>query len=118
LAKVDISINGRLYAVACDDGQQDRVRELAGMMDSRVKQLTGPGPVGGVGETQILVLAGLMLADELSETKAALDGQGPAAHPEPKSNGPESDEDEELLIAAVDHLTERVAVIADRLGRA
>ena len=120
MAKVDISINGRQYAVACDEGQQDRVRELAGMMDSRVKQLTGPGPVGGVGETQILVLAGLMLADELSETQAALDGKGPAPHsaPTPQSAPQASEEDEELLIAAVNHLTERVAVIADRLQQA
>jgi cell division protein ZapA len=122
LAKVDISINGRLYAVACDEGQEGRVRELAQMMDSRVKQLTGPGPVGGVGETQILVLAGLMLADELSETKAAMSGKGPAPHsaaqaaPQPAPQL--SEEDEELLIAAVDHLTERVAVIADRLQQA
>ncbi len=114
MAKVDISINGRLYAVACDEGQQDRVRELAEMVDSRVKTLTGPAPVGGVGETQILVLAGLMLADELSETKAAMDGHAPAPQPAPKA----SEEDEELLIAAVNHLTERVAVIADRLQQA
>ena len=114
MPKVDININGRLYAVACDDGQENRVRELAGMVDSRVKQLTGPGPVGGVGETQILVLAGLMLADELSETKAAVGGQ---AKPVPAT--PQLDpEEENLLIAAVDHLTDRIAVIADRLGRA
>ena len=114
MAKVDISINGRLYAVACDEGQQDRVRELAEMVDSRVKQLTGPGPVGGVGETQILVLAGLMLADELSETKAAMNGHAPAPQPAPQLG----EDEEELLIAAVDHLTNRVAVIADRLSRA
>jgi len=114
LPKVDISINGRSYAVACDDGQQDRVRELAGMVESRVKQLVGPGPVGGIGETQILVLAGLMLADELSETKAALGGQRKPAQAEPGLSA----EDEELLVAAVDHLTDRIGVIADRLGRA
>jgi len=114
LPKVDISINGRSYAVACDDGQQDRVRELAGMVESRVKQLVGPGPVGGIGETQILVLAGLMLADELSETKAALGTQGKPAQAEPGLSA----EDEELLVAAVDHLTDRIGVIADRLGRA
>ncbi len=114
MPKVDISINGRSYAVACDDGQQDRVRELAGMVDSRVKQLVGPGPVGGVGETQILVLAGLMLADELSETKAALGTKGKPAAAQPSLSA----EDEELLVAAVDHLTDRIGVIADRLGRA
>ena len=101
--------------MACDEGQQDRVRELAGMVDSRVKQLVGPGPVGGIGETQILVLAGLMLADELSETRAALGAKGkPAASSEPAMSA----EDEELLVAAVDHLTDRIGVIADRLGRA
>ena len=114
MPKVDVSINGRSYAVACDDGQQDRVRELAGMVDSRVKQLVGPGPVGGIGETQILVLAGLMLADELSETKAALGGHAKPAPAEPSLSA----EDEELLVAAVDHLTDRIGVIADRLGRA
>ena len=114
MPKVDVSINGRSYAVACDEGQQDRVRELAGMVDSRVKQLVGPGPVGGIGETQILVLAGLMLADELSETRAALGDQAKPAAPEPSLSA----EDEELLIAAVDHLTDRIGVIADRLGRA
>ena len=114
MPKVDVSINGRSYAVACDEGQQNRVRELAGMVDSRVKQLIGPGPVGGVGETQILVLAGLMLADELSETKAAQGGGKPAAQVEPTLSA----EDEELLVAAVDHLTDRIGVIADRLARA
>ena len=114
MPKIDISINGRLYAVACDDGQENRVRELAGMVESRVRQLAGPGPVGGVGETQILVLAGLMLADELSETKAAL-----GAEEKPTSAQPALDpEEEDLLIAAVDHLTDRIGVIADRLGRA
>jgi cell division protein ZapA len=115
LPKVDININGRLYAVACDEGQEGRVRELAGIVDSRVRQLTGPGPVGGVGETQILVLAGLMLADELSETKAALETQ---PKPEPAPAPTLDPEEEDLLIAAVDHLTDRIGVIADRLGRA
>ncbi len=115
MPKVDININGRLYAVACDEGQEGRVRELAGIVDSRVRQLTGPGPVGGVGETQILVLAGLMLADELSETKAALETQ---PKPEPAPAPTLDPEEEDLLIAAVDHLTDRIGVIADRLGRA
>jgi cell division protein ZapA len=122
MPKVDISINGRLYPVACDEGQEGRLRDLAGLLDQRVRQLAGPSPVGAVGETQILVLAGLMLADELTETKAYLeshhaghdhDAPAPAAAP-----AAEGLVDEELLIAAVDHLTDRIAVIADRLQQA
>ena len=114
MAKVDISINGRVYAVACDEGQEGRVRELAGLMESRVRQLTGAAPVGSFGETQILVLASLMLADELSEAKAALEARSTAPAPA-TANG---SADEELLIAAVEHLTGRIADIAERLGRA
>jgi cell division protein ZapA len=109
--KVDISINGRLYAVACGEGEENRVRELAGMVDARVRQLVGPNPTGAVGETHLLVLAGLMLADELSE---AAGGTPQAAAP--PQNG--ADNDQDVLIAAVDHLTDRIAVIAERLARA
>lgn len=118
MPKVDITINGRLYAVACDEGQQDRVRELAGMVDTRVRQLTGPNPTGAIGETHLLVLAGLMLADELSETATALQ-QGGGTVPQPVTQVQEdTDSDHEVLIAAVDHLTDRIAVIAERLARA
>ena len=110
MPKVDITINSRLYAVACGEGEEDRVRDLAGMVDARVRQLVGPNPTGAIGETHLLVLAGLMLADELSEASA---GSPVAA---PAQNG--ADSDHEVLIAAVDHLTDRIAVIAERLAQA
>jgi cell division protein ZapA len=106
MPKIDISINGRLYPVSCDEGQEARVHDLAGMVDSRVRQLAGPNGIPGVGETHFLVLAGLMLADELTETRAG----APAAA--------SSSADHELLVAAVDHLTDRVTSIADKLDRA
>jgi hypothetical protein len=51
-----------------------------------------------------------MLADELSEA-----GGAPQVAAVPQ-NG--ADNDQEVLIAAVDHLTDRIAVIAERLARA
>lgn len=108
MPNVEISINSRLYTVACDDGQEKRMRELAGIVDTRVRQLLGGGP-SMVGESHVLVLAGLMLADELDEAKAAL-----AAHAQPG----EMLEDGDLLVAAVDHLADRISSIADRLDRA
>lgn len=109
MPNVDISINGRLYTVACDDGQQDRIRELAGMVDTRVRTLVGGAPAGAIGESHILVLAGLMLADELDEAQAAA---------LKATDGFVEFDDPEILVAAVEHLTDRIAVIADRLERA
>ncbi len=119
MPNVDISINGRLYGVACDEGQEGRVRDLAGEVDARVRRLVGGSGPGAVGETHILVLAGLMLADELDEAKAALlvkEAQCEPAEREPgQPNG--GLEDAELIVAAVDHLAQRIAGIADRLDR-
>jgi cell division protein ZapA len=108
LPTVDISINGRLYGVACDEGQEPRIRDLAASVDARVRQLVGGRP-STVGESHVLVLASLMLADELDEAKTTL-----AAQAEP----PGAEDDEEVLVAAVEHLAERISSIADRLDRA
>ena len=107
MANVDISINGRVFAVACDPGQEARVRELAAMIDTRVRRLAAQSPPGSTNETHLLVMAGLMLADELSEAQA---GGLPAVG--------EAEGDQELLVAAVDHLTDRIEVVAARLERA
>ena len=106
VANVDININGRVFTVACDEGQQDRVRELAGILDSRARLLASQSAPGAIGETHLLVLAGLMLADELTEARGSTE------------QGKSGDEDQELLIAAVDHLTDRIGLIAARLERA
>ena len=110
MPKVDIAINNRHYSVACDEGQEGRVRDLAAMMDSRVRQLGSPVPGGAAAETQLLVLAGLMLADELTEAKAALNT--------PSTSSAAASLDDDLLVAAVDHLVDRIDDIAGRLGRA
>jgi cell division protein ZapA len=119
LPNVDISINGRLYPVACDEGQEPRILELSRQVDTRVRQLVGDLPAGMVGETHVLVLAGLMLADELEESRTALAARDAAeAEPTPpqQANGAAL-EDAELLVAAVDHLAQRIQSIADRLER-
>jgi cell division protein ZapA len=107
LARVEISINGRGYTVACDDGQEDRVRELGAFVDDKLKTLGG----GGASEAQLLVLTSLVLADELIELRQTLAQPAPAP-------GSELDAHEaEVLIAAVDHLTDRIDSIAAKLGR-
>lgn len=116
MAKVDVSINGRLYPVACDPGQEERVLELAGILDERVRKFSGGAPIGGIGETHILVLAGLMLADELMEAKAGVVRSDLAPAPVQQPDPP--DQNDDLLVEAVDHLADRIAVIADRLARA
>jgi cell division protein ZapA len=69
MATVTVEINGRPYAVGCADGQEERVRALAGQFDGHVRQVAGE--VGHVGDLRLFLMAGLLLADELHEARAA-----------------------------------------------
>ena len=70
MATVNVLVNGRAYTVACDEGEQAHVQELGQAFDSRVQQLAAS--VGQVGESRLLLMAALVVADELSEAKAKL----------------------------------------------
>lgn len=65
--EVTVTVNGRPYKVACQPGEEDRLRALAASLDRRVTELAKS--FGQVGEGQLLVVAGLLLADELDELK-------------------------------------------------
>jgi cell division protein ZapA len=64
---VNVNIAGRVYRMACDDGQEEHLLGLARDLDRRVQQLRGG--FGEIGDTRLVVMAALMLADELAETR-------------------------------------------------
>ena len=85
MAQIMVKINGRAYPVACEDGQEDHVAKLAGYIDAKVGELVGQ--VGQVGEARLLVMASLLLADEmadlyeeLGDSDAATDIPDPRPH--------------------------------------
>jgi len=65
MAHVTVSINGRQYRMACEDGQEDHLNRLAGEFNQRVEQLRGN--FGEIGDHRLLVMAALMVSDELNE---------------------------------------------------
>lgn len=69
MAQVSITVNGRAYQVGCADGQEDRVLELAKELDGRARLLAEAS--GSLNEGLVLVLAGLMIADEASDERTA-----------------------------------------------
>jgi cell division protein ZapA len=65
MAQVDVTINNRSYRIACDDGQEEHLVGLAEFVDRRVRDLAEA--VGQVGDARLLVMASLLISDELSE---------------------------------------------------
>ncbi|MGC2854471.1 cell division protein ZapA [Novispirillum sp. DQ9] len=69
MAQVSVMVNGRAYQVGCADGQEDRVLFLAKELDARARLLAEAS--GSLNEGLVLVLAGLMIADETHDERAA-----------------------------------------------
>lgn len=69
MGQVKLEVNGRPYLIACENGDEERIRRLGSYLDSVVRGLTaqiGDG-AAAVGDSHLLVMAGLTIADELSE---------------------------------------------------
>jgi cell division protein ZapA len=74
MAQISVPVNGRSYAITCDDGQEARIRRLAQYVDAKVSEFVAN--VGQVGEARLLLLAALSIADELSDANDALEREG------------------------------------------
>ena len=70
MAQVTVTIRGRSYAVGCEDGQENHLSTLAALFDQYGDNL-GPG-AKSLGEAQFLLMAALMMADDLHDTRRAL----------------------------------------------
>ncbi len=70
MGQVSLTINGRPFAVTCDDGQEARIRRLGEYVDAKVADFVRS--VGHVGEGRLLLLAALVIADELADANEAL----------------------------------------------
>ena len=67
MAQVTIRINGYAYSIGCADGEEDHLEAMGRELDERVERIKAVA--GTAGEARLLVLAALMMADELSDLK-------------------------------------------------
>jgi len=65
MGQVSVSINGRLYRMACDDGQEQHLARLAFDLDQRIARLRTD--FGEIGDMRLTIMAALIVADELIE---------------------------------------------------
>jgi cell division protein ZapA len=68
---VNVMVNNRAYTIACDEGEEAHLKELAAHVDEKAREVLSS--VGQVGDARMLLMAALLIADERNElqTKAA-----------------------------------------------
>ena len=103
MGQVVVRVNGRDFALSCTDGQEARIRRLAQYVDAKIGEFTKT--VGQVGEARLILLAALVIADELSDANEALlqeRGRNRAAAPDGGAAG-------------IRNIADRIEVIAARI---
>ena len=104
MAQVSVTVNGRKYEISCDDGQESHLFRLAEEVDRRVASLVTS--VGQVGDARLLLLASLLLVDQLARTGAL---------PDASSGSQASRADGGALGEELHGLAERIEAMAQRL---
>jgi cell division protein ZapA len=69
MAQVSVWINGYSYLVGCEDGQESHLEAMASVLQKRVNDVKS---LGQQGEARVLLLAALLLADDLHDKEMAL----------------------------------------------
>lgn len=105
-----LTINGRNYEVSCDDGQEGHLQKLAEHVDERVRELADS--VGQVGEARLLVMASLLVADELYDAYRQIHVLSGAEAGQTAAGGEGSGQ----AAAALEICAQRIEAIAERLA--
>lgn len=108
MAQVIVHINGKPYGVGCEDGQESHVRTLAGVIEAKVAEVAHEA--GALGETRLMLLGGLMLADEVGQLRSALSAANArVAHLESETEAVEA-----RAVAALEAAAQKLEAMAAR----
>ena len=99
MGQVTVRVGGYSHPVSCEDGQEAHLVALAAEVDKRVNSIKAMG--GQFGESRLLLLASLLLADEVHDLKVAVAQARTGGGPAQPADDP--------------RLAERIARIADRI---
>lgn len=119
MAEITLKINNRGYSLFCDEGQEDRLTDLASFVDSRLKDIAAAGAASN--EAHLLVLTSLVMADEVYELRdelSSLKSQMQGVQNQPVASSVRSEEEDIMIAQAIEHLAGKVEHIASRIDTA
>jgi len=117
MAQVTVTIDGKQYRMACDEGQEEHLTELAGRFDQYVGHLKQS--FGEIGDQRLTVMAGIMVMDELSELQRRMRGMESEIATLRKTRDDalvKADKNDAAITGALASLAERMEGLADKLA--
>jgi cell division protein ZapA len=118
MPQVNVTINGRQFRMACENGEEAHLLRLAENLDQRISRLRER--FGEIGDTRLTVMAALTLADELTETKERLARMEPELAQLQEANVASAERakaTQSAITAALNAAAERIESITRRLNQ-
>lgn len=117
MAQVTVTIDGKAYRMACDEGQEEHLIGLAERFDRYVSHLKDS--FGEIGDQRLTVMAGIMIVDELSEMQKRMLGMESEIATLRKTRDEAlsmADKSDAALTGALGGLAQRMEALADKLA--
>lgn len=117
MAQVNVTISGKTYRMACDDGQEEHLTSLGERLSQTIEMLRVR--FGEIGDQRLTVMAAITLADNMSESERRLreiESQISGLEEARAAIAERQDAAETGIAQMIDGVAERLEGIADRLN--
>jgi cell division protein ZapA len=117
MGQVNVTISGKTYRMACDDGQEEHLEDLGRQLGDTIELLRSQ--FGEIGDQRLTVMAAITLADRYSESErriGELETEVGGLQEVRASLTERADSRDTGLAEALDSIAGRLEAIADRLN--
>jgi cell division protein ZapA len=106
MSQVSVTIDGRKYRLACNEGEEARLESLAGMIDDKIGEMRTA--FGEIGDQRLVIMAALTIADNLTEVRDEAEAQ--------RKRSDDAEQRVQTIASSLDELGSRLESIAARLA--
>ena len=106
MAQVSVTIDGRKYRLACNEGEEARLESLAGVIDDKIGEMRAT--FGEIGDQRLVIMAALTIADNLAGVRDAAAAE--------RQRSVAAEQRAQAIASSLDELGSRLESIAARLA--
>jgi cell division protein ZapA len=106
MAQVSVTIDGRKYRLACNEGEEARLESLAGVIDEKIGEMRAT--FGEIGDQRLVIMAALTIADNLAEARDAATAE--------RQRSVAAEQRAQAIASSLEDLGSRLETIAARLA--
>ena len=106
MAQVSVTIDGRKYRLACNEGEEARLESLAGVIDDKIGEMRKE--FGEIGDQRLIIMAALTIADNLAEARDDVAAE--------RKRSDAAEERAKAIASSLEALGSRIEALASRLS--